>query len=181
MTQAWYLPKALPNAQKPQVPGQASEESEPDDEAGILKTCDVLDDLIQQELDRGVESSRIVVGGFSQGCAVSLVWGQVGKLRDKVAGVVCLSGYFPLTERIVDLRKGRGIAEDEQATKQWFYIHGSNDVLVPMKLFVEGVEQLTKYVEKDDVEGHVYEGMGHATNNALLRDMLGFLNRVVPP
>ena len=173
--------KALPNAMKPQVPGEPADESEPDDEEGILKTCDTVDELVQQELDRGVEPGRIVVGGFSQGCAVALVWGQVGRLRDRVAGVVCLSGYFPLADRIPELRKARGIPEDEQSKSQWFYIHGSADALVPMRLFVAGVEQLTKYVKKEAVEGHVYDGMGHSTNNALLRDLLGFLDKVIPP
>ena len=181
MTRAWYMPKALPNAMKPQVPGEAADATDPDDEEGILKTCDKVDDLIQQELDRGVEPGRIVVGGFSQGCAVSLVWGQVGKLRDKVGGVVCMSGYFPLAARVASIRTERGIPEDEQSGCQWFYIHGSADALVPMKLFVQGVEDLNKYVKKDDIEGHVYDGMGHSTNNALLRDLLGFLDRVVAP
>ena len=181
MSRAWYMIKALPNAMKPQVPGEAADETEPDDEEGILKTCDLVDDLVQQELDRGVEPGRIVVGGFSQGCAISLVWGQVGKLRHKVAGLVCMSGYFPLTDRLASIRKDRNIPGDEQSSGQWFYIHGSADVLIPMRLFVQGVEQLSNYVKKDDVEGHVYEGMGHSTNNALLKDLLGFLSRVVPP
>ena len=181
MTRAWYMPKALPKAMRPQVPGEAADEEELDDKEGILKTCDMVDDLVQQELERGVEPGRIVVGGFSQGCAVSLVWGQLGKLRHKVGGVVCMSGYFPLADRITSIRKEKGMTEDEQSGCQWFYIHGSADALVPMKVFVQGVEDLTKYINKDDLEGHVYDGMGHSTNNALLRDLLGFLGRVLPP
>jgi len=182
MTQAWYLPKALPNATKPRVPGEIEEdESAPDDEDGILKSCDTVDRLVKEEIDRGADPGRIVVGGFSQGCAVSLVWGQVGKLKDDVAGVMALSGYFPLADRIPGLRKERGIPEDKKASKQWFYIHGSNDALVPINLFAQGTEELLKWVNKDDVEGHVFEGMGHSTNNALLRAMLGFLDRVIPP
>ena len=180
MTRAWYMPKALPNAMKPQIPGEGADETEPDDEEGILQTCDVVDELVKQELDKGVEPGRIVVGGFSQGCAVSLVWGQVGKLRDKVGGVVCMSGYYPLADRVASIRKDRDIPDGEQSSSQWFYVHGSADALVPMKFFVQGVEELCKYANKKDVEGHVYDGMGHSTNNALLRDLLGFLSRVVP-
>lgn len=182
MTRAWYRVKALPNAMKPEVPGHVEEkEQAPDDEEGLLRACNTMDELVQAELDRGVEPARIVVGGFSQGCAVSLVWGQVGKLRNKVGGVLCLSGYFPLAERISELRKERGIAEDDKGSKAWFYIHGSGDMLVPIKLFVEGTEQLLKWVDKDKIEGHVIEGMGHSTNNQLLRAMLGFLDGVLPP
>ena len=109
MTRAWYRVKALPNAQKPEVPGHAEEnEHAPDDEEGILRACDTMDELVQAELDRGVKPARIVVGGFSQGCAVSLVWGQIGKLRNKVGGVLCLSGYFPLAGQ------GRGAEESKE-------------------------------------------------------------------
>jgi lysophospholipase-2 len=180
---AWYKIKALPSGIKPAVPDSEEEKEalgEPDDEEGILKTCAYVDTLVQDELDSGVEPGRIIVGGFSQGCAVSLVWGQTSPLRSKVGGIVCLSGYFPLRDRISAIRTERGIAEDEKPTCQWFYIHGSADLLVPMKLFVQGVEELSKYVDRDNIEGHVYEGLGHTTNNALLRDLLGFLGKVIP-
>jgi predicted esterase len=180
---AWYVPKALSSVEL-EVPGiDVSAEQDPDDEAGILKSCAYVDELVEQELENGVDPARVVVGGFSQGCAVSLVWSQVGKMRDKVAGVVGMSGYFPLADRIDALRTEGTMNEEggEERKTQYFYIHGTADAMVPMKLFVEGVEKLSKYVKRDDIEGHVYEGMGHSTNNHLLRDLLGFLGRVVPP
>jgi predicted esterase len=182
---AWYAPKALSSV-KLEVPGMdVSAEEDPDDEAGIIKTCAYIDDMVKQEIENGVEPNRIVVGGFSQGCAISLVWSQVGKMRDKVAGVVGMSGYFPLADRIDALRTERRIDKKEEEgveekKMQYFYIHGTADAMVPMKLFVEGVEKLSKYVNRDDIEGHVYQDMGHSTNNHLLRDLLGFLGRVVP-
>ncbi len=181
MTRAWYMPKALPNSMKPRVPGEEDDESAPDDEEGILATVDKMDKLIQDEIDRGVDPSRIVIGGFSQGCAVNLVWGQIGKLRDKVAAVVCLSGYYPLADRIEALRKERGIPLDEKGEKKWFYVHGTRDMLVPMKLFTQGKEEMCKWINKEDMEEHTYEGMGHSTDNRVLRDLLGFLGKVIPP
>lgn len=182
MTRAWYLPKALPNAIKPKVPGKIDEdENAPDDEEGILKACNTMDELVQAEIDRGVEANRIIVGGFSQGCAVSLVWGQISKFRGKVGGIMCLSGYFPLADRLPELRKERQIPDDEKSSTDWFYAHGSGDQLVPMSLFVAGTTELLNWVEKDKIEGHVIDGMGHSTNNQLLRAMLRFLDRVIPP
>ena len=181
MTRAWYMPKALPNSMKPKIPGDPDEESAPDDEEGILATVDKMDKLVQDEIDRGVDPSRIVIGGFSQGCAVSLVWGQVGKLRVKVAAVVCLAGYFPLADRIEALRNERSIPLDGKGEQKWFYIHGTRDMLVPLKLFSQGKEELSKWVRQEDIEEHTYEGMGHSTDNRVLRDLLGFLNKVIPP
>lgn len=183
---AWYMPKALPNAMKPRVPGvEVNDETEPDDEEGILKSCDTVDELVRQEIDRGVDPSRIIVGGFSQGCAISLVWGLVGKERNNVAGVLPLSGYFPLANRIPALRKERGLSDTpdkENEKKKWFYVHGDRDALVPGRLFVEGKEVLSKWIDAErDLEEHLYEGMAHNTTNKELRDMLKWISAVLPP
>jgi len=186
MENAWYMPKALPNALKPRLPGHKQDEaSAPDDEEGILAACDRIDELVRKELERGIEKERIVVGGFSQGCAVSLVWGLVGKERQNVAGLVTVCGYFPLADRIATIRKDRGYSEEpdkDGGTKKWFLGHGDRDALVPKSLFTRQKEDLGKWVDVErDVEAHLYERMGHSTSPALLRDLLGWLSRVVPP
>lgn len=182
---AWYMPKALPNAMKPRVPGaQEDDEDEDDDEDGILESCDKVDAFVRAELDRGMPPDRIVVGGFSQGCAVSLVWGLVGKERNNVAGVVPLSGYFPLSSRISKIRKARGYSESpDQAeeTKKWFLAHGDRDALVPTKLFTHQKEELAKWVNAErDVEDHLYEGLAHNFVPAELRGILRWFEKVVP-
>ncbi|KIW84604.1 hypothetical protein Z517_03854 [Fonsecaea pedrosoi CBS 271.37] len=182
MARAWYIPKALPNALKPRVPGHEDVEDALDDEAGIMKSVDMIDRLVEQEIKGGTPPERIVVGGFSQGCAVSLVWGLTGRLKDKVAGMLCLSGYLPLRDRIAELRNERKNKDenDNKDNKKWFYVHGTMDMLVPSKFFVQGKEELVKWVGKDNVEEHLYQGMGHSTSSAELRDMLAFFEKVIP-
>ncbi|KAK4941330.1 hypothetical protein LTR10_018740 [Elasticomyces elasticus] len=161
MTRAWYMPKALPNAMKPRVPGHEDEEDEPDDEAGIMESVDYIDKLVEEELERGTLPERILVGGFSQGCAVSLTWGLTGRFRHKVGGTSD-EGVVP-----------------EKGGKKWFYVHGTRDLLVPSRLYKQGVEELAKWVDKADIEEHLYEGMGHSTSPAELRDILGFFEKVI--
>ncbi len=175
---AWYQPKALPNAQKPRVPGHEDDEITPDDEEGIMKSVDYVDKLVEDEVRRGTDPRRIVVGGFSQGCAISLIWGLTGKWSPKVAGMVCLSGYFPLASDIERLRKERGV--DTENEKKWFAAHGMKDMLVPARLFQQSQEELGKFVKREDIEGHIYEGMPHSTAAPELRDLLFWLEKVVP-
>lgn len=54
--------------------------------------------LIDQELDRGIESQRIVLAGFSQGCAISLL--SLLSTKHKVGGLMCLSGWLPMIDEI---------------------------------------------------------------------------------
>ena len=184
--QAWYAPKALAKAMKPRIPGHEDEEDnpegiEPDDEEGIMKAVGTLDEIVKEELEKlGGDGSRLIVGGFSQGCAVSTVWGLVGEQRRNCAGIVGLSGYFPLADRIQKIREKGGSGEAEGG-KTWFMAHGVKDILVPIRLFAEGMQKLEKFVDKEKIEGHVYETMTHSTAPAELRDLLGFLNGVVPP
>ena len=70
---------------------------EEEDEEGMNKTVYSLNKLIESELDElapSVPANRIVLGGFSQGGAMSLLTGLTSER--KLAGVVCLSGWVPL-------------------------------------------------------------------------------------
>ena len=62
----------------------------PEDEDGILRSRDEVTKLITQEIDGGVSPNRIVIGGFSQGGAMSLAIGLTTK--HKLAGLTALSG-----------------------------------------------------------------------------------------
>jgi len=46
-----------------------------DDEAGILRSQKVFHTLIEDEIKSGIPTERIVLGGFSQGGAMSLMAG----------------------------------------------------------------------------------------------------------
>ena len=53
--------------------------------------------LIRQEVDNGIPSDRIVVGGFSQGCVLSLLTGLTSEY--KFGGVIGCSGWLALAEK----------------------------------------------------------------------------------
>jgi predicted esterase len=59
--------------------------------------------------------------------------------------------------------------------------HGTKDMMVPTRLFQKSTEELSRFVDMEkDVEGHLYEGMVHSTAAPELRDLLGWLDKVVP-
>jgi phospholipase/carboxylesterase len=88
---AWYDIAGTPQARR-------------EDEAGLRESLALIEALIEQERERGVPASRIVLMGFSQGCAMTLLTGL--RHGERLAGLVGLSGYLPLaastdTERSV--------------------------------------------------------------------------------
>ena len=80
---------------------------------GIMQSVKHLDAFIQSEIDSGIPEGRIVLGGFSQGAAISLITGLGGSQwriasdrKDgwKLGGVVCLAGWLPMREKYKKVR-----------------------------------------------------------------------------
>ncbi len=93
-----------------------------EDEAGLRKSQQQIEQLIVRENERGIPASRIILAGFSQGCAMTLQTGL--RYPEKLAGLICLSGYLPLSSLIKD--------ERHQANLQTpiFMAHGRGDPVV---------------------------------------------------
>ena len=73
-----------------------------EDEAGLRTSQTAIERLIAREVERGVRSERIVVAGFSQGCAMALQTGL--RHPQPLAGLLCLSGYLPLRDTVMTER-----------------------------------------------------------------------------
>src|SRR5256885_6105360 len=68
----------------------------PHDEVGIRASDVEVRALIQRENQRGIPTNRIVLGGFSQGGAISLFSGP--RYPEKLAGIMALSCYLLLED-----------------------------------------------------------------------------------
>ncbi len=64
----------------------------------MLRTLSSVNQLISAEVDSGIDPGRIVIGGFSQGAAISLLTGLTSER--KLAGVVSLSGWVVLRNKM---------------------------------------------------------------------------------
>lgn len=170
----WYKPHALPSS-----PTNESDpvDDEGEDEEGILRTVEYVDRLVAEEVESGVEPEHIIVGGFSMGCAVSMVWGLRGRWRGKVAGIFGLSGYLP---KIKAVEAGAlGESGGEHASR-WFFGHGMADMLISVTLFAEGQKRLATFVDREKIEGHLYEGLGHDVGGGEIRDIWLWLKTLLP-
>lgn len=68
----------------------------------MLRSKALIENLIETELAVGLEPNRIILGGFSQGAAMSLLTGL--SLEKKLAGLVCLSGWVPIKTKLESVR-----------------------------------------------------------------------------
>lgn len=96
------------------------------DAAGIAKSAHAIAALIKHEIARGIPAERIVLAGFSQGCAMALHTGL--RFPKRLAGIMALSGYLPLADTLATER-----AAANQHTPI-FMAHGSQDpVVIPAR------------------------------------------------
>jgi phospholipase/carboxylesterase len=95
-----------------------------EDEAGLRQSQRSIEALIENEIARGIPASKIVLAGFSQGCAMALMTGL--RYTQQLAGIAGLSGYLPLAEKTA---KERAIANQGTSI---FLAHGRQDPVVTM-------------------------------------------------
>jgi phospholipase/carboxylesterase len=113
-----------------------------EDEAGVHKSQKLLEELITAQIERGIRASRIMLAGFSQGCAMTLQTGL--RYPEKLAGLLCLSGYLPLAS---SLSSERSAANRDVPI---FMAHGLGDMVVPFQRATESRNLLQELGYKID-------------------------------
>ncbi|KAJ2457747.1 hypothetical protein GGF42_002494 [Coemansia sp. RSA 2424] len=141
-----------------------------EDEAGMNASMMRINELIKSEIDSGIPANRIVLGGFSQGGAMTLFTGLQSEYR--FAGLAVLSGYLPIRDRIM------ARATDASKSVPIFEAHGTADEVV---LYQYG--EMTSNVLKENgynVEFRSYKHMGHSTCEDELLHLQLFLKKRIP-
>lgn len=139
-----------------------------EDEAGLRQSQVSIEALLAHEKSRGIPANRIVVAGFSQGCALALMTGL--RHGERLAGIAGLSGYLPLADKT---------AAERSAASQGlpiFLAHGSHDGVVPLPRATASRDALTALGYP--VEWHEYR-MEHSVCPEEVVDLERWLQRVL--
>lgn len=139
-----------------------------EDEAGLRSATALVDALIANEKARGIPARRIVLMGFSQGCAMALMTGL--RHSERLAGIVGLSGYLPLAASTAAER------HSANADVPIFLAHGKVDPVVPLARAVASRDALVALGYAP--EWHEYP-MPHSVAPEEIEDINTFLLRVL--
>jgi phospholipase/carboxylesterase len=141
-----------------------------EDEAGLRASFALVQQLIDNEVARGVPAQRIVLAGFSQGCAVTLGAGL--RYGQRLAGLVGMSGYVPLAATTATERNAAN------ADTPVFLAHGRSDGVVPLSRGSAGRDLLLGLGQP--VEWHDYP-MEHSVCMEEIQALRQWLLRVLAP
>ncbi|KAF0976248.1 hypothetical protein FDP41_004923 [Naegleria fowleri] len=149
----------------------------PEDMTGMEKCFANIDLLIEREMvEFGIDSSRIIIGGFSQGGSVALYHGLTNK--KKLGGIIALSTWMPMRKKIVTL-----VGTDfPNKSTPIFQAHGTADNVVKY----EWGASSKKFVAESLLDGNeshytfkTYQGMGHSSSLQEIRDLAEWLASVL--
>lgn len=100
----------------------------------LLASAMEVHKLIDLEIEKGIDSERIVLVGFSQGGAVNY---QAGLTYDKpLAGLLALSSFFPTAEEVIPHPANQDLPI--------LVCHGTLDAVLEITLAEKSLEELEK-------------------------------------
>ena len=138
------------------------------DENDLLTTVGWINLFIDQEIESGTASTKILLAGFSQGGVIAFHAGL--RYPKKLAGVMALSTYIPFDENLMQQ------ASPEQKGLSIFAAHGMQDPVIPVASWQDYVPKLEQ--QDFNVEAHSY-AMEHSLCAEEIKDISDWLQRVL--
>ena len=133
------------------------------DSQQLLASAQEVHKLIDIEVEKGIDSERIVLIGFSQGGAVNY---QAGLTYDKsLAGMLSLSTFFPTAEEV--------IPHPENKKLPILVCHGTQDDVLDISLAVKSLEALKTLGYKPK---YLTYPMAHSICPEQITDIASWLN-----
>lgn len=146
--------------------------NDPEDEEGIEAAKKQIHEIIAQHEKKGIPHDRIMLGGFSQGGALSLY--SALTYPKKLAGVVALSCWLPLN------RKFPAAATEANKSIPVLQCHGDADFVVPFQWGQASEKILSAFLDRNNYVFKAYKGLSHSSSTAELHDVMCFIQKHLP-
>ncbi|XP_072307123.1 acyl-protein thioesterase 1 [Eucyclogobius newberryi] len=145
-----------------------------EDEVGIKRSSENIKALIEQEVKNGIPSHRILLGGFSQGGALSLYTALT--THHKLAGVVALSCWLPLHDSFPQA-SANSVNKDMHVMQ----CHGNADPLVNYAFGKMTSEKMKTLINPANYSFNTYQDLAHSSCPKEMADIKLFIEKTLPP
>lgn len=139
-----------------------------EDQAGLEDAQRNLESLIEAEISQGIASKRVLIAGFSQGGAVSML---MLRSRMQVAAVLGMSTWLPLAHEAP-------IVSAENQDTPVLMCHGNQDGVVKYAYGQESYKRLK--AAGSPIDFKTYQGLGHGVDPKEVQDITAFILKHVP-
>lgn len=137
---------------------------------GTDDTVKFISKIIDDEVAAGVSRERIVLGGFSQGAAMSLRAGLMRSADECIGGVVAFSGFMPNVS---------SFTVNGSENVPVFQTHGTADPVVNMA-WGKLTHELIKSKGCTQLEFMELPGIPHSITNEAITKAAAFVCKIIP-
>ncbi|KAK5576400.1 hypothetical protein RB653_007543 [Dictyostelium firmibasis] len=141
-----------------------------EDSIGLEKSMKQIEQLIEEEIKNGIGADRIILGGFSQGGAMTLFTGYQSKY--KVAALISLSGFSPSLSLPSKIKP-----ENKDIPCTMF--HGTDDKVVNFKWGELSFKSFSK-VGVTNNQFIPIQNLGHSANEFELKQVHDLIEKYLP-
>lgn len=151
-----------------------------EDTKGFLKSVETIKQYIDEVVNEtGISEDKIILGGFSQGAALSLA--STVYLDKKLAGFVSMSGFLRTKDELIDTIKNK-YGDDPKKLVNYdtpiLHCHGDSDPVIPYEFGL-----LTKDFYKKELGFPKYKflkftGLQHSASPIEIENVLEFIQQV---
>ncbi|KAH8828774.1 Phospholipase/carboxylesterase/thioesterase [Flagelloscypha sp. PMI_526] len=135
----------------------------------FVESLDTIKSVIQTEIESGIDASKLILMGFSQGASMITMTALTGS--QQFGGVVSLSGWIPKR-----FSQALSTFNAQVTTTPVFWCHGEADQEIPLTMGSDAVEYMKSV--GFEVEIKTYPGLVHDTNEEELKDVSDWLARL---
>jgi len=138
----------------------------------LLDSIKWIEELIKEEVDKGILPQNVFIAGISQGGSLALAIAMSSQYE--LGGFVGLGSFLPYPKILKRAEKGKN--------KQTpiFMAHGQEDKLVPYEAAQKSFQILKQNGYRQIKKPKVYPGLGHESQHFLpmIKDGLGFFEKI---
>eukprot|EP00871_Galdieria_phlegrea_P000910 jgi/Galph1/181/GphlegSOOS_G4922.1 len=139
------------------------------DQEGLNESIGRVFELVENEIKNGIPSNRIVVGGFSQGGAVTL--NCLLRAQCPLGGFIALSSWLAGNDQYPSKLKQHNLSTP------LFMGHGEEDTVVPFAAGKMSRELLQSF-GVENITFRSYRGMDHFVNDMERQDIAEFIHNI---
>ncbi|KAJ8273068.1 hypothetical protein GJAV_G00097000 [Gymnothorax javanicus] len=145
----------------------------PQDEHGIKEAAKRIQVHIEHEIRNGIPPNRVILGGFSQGGALSLYTALT--CPQQLAGVVALSSWLPLAESFP-------VGESQSGKKETpiMLCHGEMDPMIPVQFASLSASKLRSFHPPEKITFRTYPGLLHSSCPEEISAVKAFIEEHLP-
>ncbi|ODV59245.1 palmitoyl-(protein) hydrolase [Ascoidea rubescens DSM 1968] len=150
-----------------------------DDKEGFLKSIDTIREHIKELNNSDIPTDRVIIGGFSQGAALSLASSVL--VDEKLAGVIGLSGFARIVSTLKEkIASFDGVKNLPNVDTPVLQCHGLLDEVINYEFGAMTKDFFKKEIGLTNYKFYKFNNLGHSCNEDEISLVLNFIKDNLP-